>query len=649
MQDLMRKHKNWILGFILGFVALPMIFIFGMPAWSGKTAGQGDETILATADGEPVYVTSYIRQLNATAKRLSGNGNLAPTYYDLFQSGDSQRILEQLLGAALLRSDASKRDFKLDRTFIAEQMKKDPYFQDDEGNYDPELWNVWVRRQEDANTNWDDIYAGEEQKIAQQIYMTMLLSSATRVLDKDIEKQLQDRYTKLKIKYAKIAPELIPTEEQIQKQYANNMPRYTEQDSYAVDYVAFSLIPEVPAVALDIVKQAREGADFAALAKEHSTVNADNGGDMGWVIPRDKDLPYLKPLFALPLGQVSDPVYSANAYHIFKVEEERTNEDTGKREVKARQIFMKATLTPVEQSDITATAQTFANAAKESGDLAQAAQAASLSVQRTGQLNAASATIDNLTPEDLYSFRAKFSAVDDDTNFSIVEAVNANYVIQIAETIAGSVPALDVIRDRVTQDALRTLQRDPEYQAKITQYADDIQEKATSLENVATLFPELKLEILESEPFGQRDYQALQQLFPMQVFAALDAKEAGELSEAIPNYFGDTYFAELVERIGPTEEDKANWEEESKQLRAQAIAMAQREMLDDYMKDRTAHADAQGLFYIEKELIQKIHAAPEAPEEEAAEATGTPEEDAGDAPTEEEAPVSKEETPVATE
>lgn len=69
-----------------------------------------------------------------------------------------------------------------------------------------------------------------------------------------------------------------------------------------------------------LLKQIKDGADFAELAKANSVCpSAPDGGDLGF-FPRGKTTPpFEKVAFALPVGQVSDIVETEYGYHIIKV------------------------------------------------------------------------------------------------------------------------------------------------------------------------------------------------------------------------------------------------------------------------------------------------------------------------------------------
>jgi peptidyl-prolyl cis-trans isomerase C len=75
-----------------------------------------------------------------------------------------------------------------------------------------------------------------------------------------------------------------------------------------------------------VIAELDKGADFAALAKQHSTDPAANsGGDLGYFGHDDMIKEFADAAFALPVGQYSKtPLKTEFGWHVIKVEDHRT-------------------------------------------------------------------------------------------------------------------------------------------------------------------------------------------------------------------------------------------------------------------------------------------------------------------------------------
>jgi len=88
------------------------------------------------------------------------------------------------------------------------------------------------------------------------------------------------------------------------------------------------------AKAEDLLKQIKEGADFAALAKANSDCrSAAQGGDLKFFGKGDMVPPFEKAAFALEVGKVSDIVETRFGYHIIKVTDHKDSFEYFKEEI----------------------------------------------------------------------------------------------------------------------------------------------------------------------------------------------------------------------------------------------------------------------------------------------------------------------------
>jgi peptidyl-prolyl cis-trans isomerase C len=93
-------------------------------------------------------------------------------------------------------------------------------------------------------------------------------------------------------------------------------------------YKARHILVETQSEAQDLVDQLDEGADFQALAKEHSTgPSGPNGGDLGWFAPDQMVKPFADAVVALEDGAYSKaPVQTQFGWHVILREDTRENE-----------------------------------------------------------------------------------------------------------------------------------------------------------------------------------------------------------------------------------------------------------------------------------------------------------------------------------
>lgn len=102
--------------------------------------------------------------------------------------------------------------------------------------------------------------------------------------------------------------------------------RYSDADP-ETEYKAAHILVETEEAALDLVAQLEDGADFATLAREHSTgPSASNGGDLGWFGPGVMVESFFDVVAELEPGDVSQPVETQFGWHVIKLNDTRLND-----------------------------------------------------------------------------------------------------------------------------------------------------------------------------------------------------------------------------------------------------------------------------------------------------------------------------------
>jgi peptidyl-prolyl cis-trans isomerase SurA len=125
-----------------------------------------------------------------------------------------------------------------------------------------------------------------------------------------------------------------------------------------------------------IEEQLKRGAPFAALAQQFSQgQTAQNGGDLGWILPGSLDPALEAAVEKLPLRQASEPIRTPAGWHIVYVVDRRQFATARPEDVRLNLVQMTLALpvnaSPEETSRATAEAQKAMTAVHQCDDLHQ--------------------------------------------------------------------------------------------------------------------------------------------------------------------------------------------------------------------------------------------------------------------------------------
>jgi peptidyl-prolyl cis-trans isomerase C len=121
--------------------------------------------------------------------------------------------------------------------------------------------------------------------------------------------------------------------EQVQDFYSKNPDQFKQTERVRASHILIGVPQtadaaaktEARAKAEQVLKEARSGGDFAALAKEHSQDpgSAATGGDLGFFEPGQMVGPFNDAAFSLAPGTIGDLVETQFGFHIIKVAEKQ--------------------------------------------------------------------------------------------------------------------------------------------------------------------------------------------------------------------------------------------------------------------------------------------------------------------------------------
>jgi peptidyl-prolyl cis-trans isomerase D len=370
MLDRMRQHKGW-LKWSLALVCLAFVFLY-VPSFvqqAPEVTGAMTDVLARVGDEEITvgeFRNIYLQQLQNYQAQSGGE-----ITSEILQSmGIDRQLLQQMVDEYAAYAEAERLGFDVTDAEVRERIVSLPAFQQNgqfvgEAAYSqllrvqqppssPAQFEENVRRAltlerlQAAVTDWitisDDDLQQEYTNRNEQIRVSTIAFRADdfregiEATDEDVaalyEQDAEDylvpqkrrlRFVLIDVPALKAA--FAPTDADVQAYYDNNLDRYTEPTTLRASQILLRTggqdVAEVQARAEALVAEARGGADFAALAAEHSDDEATKlvGGDLGEIAPGQFTPEFEGAAYALDQGEISDPVTSLVGIHIIMATE----------------------------------------------------------------------------------------------------------------------------------------------------------------------------------------------------------------------------------------------------------------------------------------------------------------------------------------
>jgi len=553
---IMQKHRRIMMVFIFVFIGIPLAVWVPGASNSGNTLSKGDPIL--NVDGTDIYAFELLGQYNDEVSRRTAQDR--PTDAStLIAEGVVANILNGLIQREILAQKASVNPVIPEKEYVFAKFKDHPFFKNEEGEFVASKYNNWVKANDRGGMNWDDFAEGYAQDISREMYSKLVTASA-RINETELRDEYLKSQRKIKVKYITVAPEIKITEEEILAEHTDNAERYNKPPENIVEFVRLSIQPPIPTVVNEVLTKARAGEDFAELAKAHS-VGADKeiGGDMDWRAVSDNPVGQEQHYINLNVGEISEPIQLFSEVYLYKVAEERTNEETQELEKRVNRIVFRIDISPEFRTEIDAKADALLAQVAESKDLRAAAATAELTVETSTPFNAGSSEIDGISANDTFAFKQGFGPLDLDGIPETVVAGSENlFVGKVIQVTEASPQALEDVREEVKSTLTRLKKSEPVYLEKIQGYMDTIQSEAKSLDEVAVLLPDLTIEVKETKTaFGPQGMELFQEgLFwnVRAIFPELGDKEVGTIITSIQDFQQNQLAMELSEIVEPDAE-----------------------------------------------------------------------------------------------
>ena len=370
MLDRMRRHQGW-LKWSLGLVVLTFVFFY-VPDFLSPPAGTaGTSDAVATVQGRAISVNDFTRAYNAQMAQFRNayGGNMSPAM--LRQLGMDRQVLQQMIDQEAVLAEAARLGISATDVEVRERIMSIAAFQENgqfigeqryrqllrlqrppitAAQFEDEIRNsVILDKMRATLTEWitvsdaeaDAEYKRRTEKVTLDLvsFPTVSFLDQVQVGDADVAayfEQSKETYRigeRRKVRYLLLDAQAIRNnitvpEQDIQRAYRQNIDQYSQPEQIRASHILLNTEGKdeaaVRAKAEALLAQIKGGADFAALAKQHSNDgSAQAGGDLGF-FPRGQMVkPFEDAAFALKAGEVSPIVESEFGYHIIKSSERR--------------------------------------------------------------------------------------------------------------------------------------------------------------------------------------------------------------------------------------------------------------------------------------------------------------------------------------
>lgn len=255
---------------------------------------------------------------------------------------------------------------------------------------------------------------------------------------------------------ASMAPAKPADEATLRKRYDDEKARFVSADQRLASHILISAGSDAAAQktaeekAAKLAAEARQGADFAALAKANSddTGSKEAGGDLGWVERGVMVKPFEDALFAMKAGDVVGPVKSEFGYHVIKLREIKGGEGRPFEEVRD-QLAAEQLQADTERSFNELSGRLVDLVYKNPTALEPAAKEVGVPVQTIGPFTHATATGIAANPAVLKAAFSETLTEDGTVSDPIELAPNHNVMIRVtAHTPEQAIP-MDKAREQV--------------------------------------------------------------------------------------------------------------------------------------------------------------------------------------------------------
>lgn len=500
MLDRMRRHRHR-LKWMLALLIVPFALYFLPDFLDDRTsaASASPREVVASIDGRDITAGQFQRrfqaQMQAYQQAYGGKMNAQL----LRQLGIEQQILQQMVDEQASLAEAERQGITVSDEELRAQIFSFPVFQENgqfvgeqryvqilrslrppqtSGEFEDNLRrSMMIEKFRAALTEWMSPADAELQKEYktrnEKVKLQLVTLTADKFRDKvsvsdaDVAAYFEAHKAEYrigerrKVKLVVIDQEQIrqkttvaPTE--VQAHYNDNVQQFSTPEQVRASHILLSTEGKDEAAirkqAEEILKQAKAGADFAELAKKHSTDEASKamGGDLDY-FGRGRMVPeFENAAFGMQPGQISDLVKTQFGFHIIKMVDKKPAATRTLDEVRA-QITEQLQFQKAQQA-VQAQARTADEQIDDPTDLDRVAKANGYLVEESG-LFAREDPIPGLGMAPQVAQQA-FQLKDGEVSGALASP-RGPVLITVTGKSDPYLPKLDDVKEKAREDAIR--------------------------------------------------------------------------------------------------------------------------------------------------------------------------------------------------
>ena len=496
MLRLMRKQAgSWVIKILLGAIVIVFIF-WGVGSFRSQRGGR-----VALVNGDQITLDEYREAYDNLIEQLRRRfgGNLDEDMLKQLQV--KRQALNQLIDNKLLVQEAKRLKFRVSKKELADAILNITAFQR-AGIFDSRLYRDVLDRLKMTPEAFE-----EAQKNAMLIdKLKTLVTSSAKISDQEALEWFNWINASVNIDYVFFSPnrykDIHPSDEEIKTFFENHKENYKTDAMVKVRYLNFNpdtfrskvvlsdeeireyydenletfKIPKTVEArhillrvnqdadpetvkktkdrALHILKLAKEGKDFAELAKQYSEgPTRDKGGYLGKFKKDAMVKPFADVAFSLKAGEISEPVRTQFGWHLIKVE--KVNDASVTSFDDAKKDIQKKLTDDMAKSLAYDEAEAVSDEALDGKDLINAAKERNMKILTTDFFSSKGPIKGIKNPSEFAS--VAFNLLDKEIS-NVQEFENGYYILQVVDKIQPKIPEFDKVKEKMTLDLIKEKQ-----------------------------------------------------------------------------------------------------------------------------------------------------------------------------------------------